>query len=123
LDFHHGSLRVLLANGKWVYPLLLGILDDHSRLLCHIQWYLGETAQELCHGLCQAFQRRQVPRSILYDNSSAMIAAETTQGLSRLSIVYENTLPFSPYYVASFVMWPKTITPCIHRVSSPFRAT
>ena len=97
LDFHHGSLRVLLANGKWVYPLLLGILDDHSRLCCHIQWYLGETAQELCHGLCQAFQRRQLPRSILYDNGSAMIAAETTQGLTRLSIVYENTLAFSPY--------------------------
>jgi len=22
LDFHHGSLRVLLDNGQWVYPLL-----------------------------------------------------------------------------------------------------
>ena len=97
LDFHHGSLRVLLPTGKWVYPLLLGILDDHSRLCCHVQWYLGETAQELCHGLGQAFQKRQLPRSIMFDNGSAMIAAETTQGLTRLSIVYENTLPYSPF--------------------------
>ena len=35
LDFHHGSLRVLLPNGQWFYPILLGTLDDHSRLCCH----------------------------------------------------------------------------------------
>jgi putative transposase len=58
LDFHHGSLRVLLDKGRWVYPLLLGIMDDHSRLCCHAQWYLAEGAEELCHGLCQALQKR-----------------------------------------------------------------
>ena len=93
LDFHHGSLRVLLADGQWVYPILLGVLDDHSRLCCHLQWYLAEGARELCHGLCQAFQKRDLPRSLLYDNGSAMIAAETEQGLSRLGVLFENTLP------------------------------
>jgi putative transposase len=97
LDFHHGSLRVLLPDGSWVYPILLGILDDRSRLCCHAQWYLSETAEDLCHGLCQAFQKRQLPRSILFDNGSAMIAKETEQGLTRLSILFENTLPYSPY--------------------------
>ena len=97
LDFHHGSLRVLGADGQWVYPLLLGILDDRSRLCCHLQWYLAEGARELCHGLSQAFQKRDLPRSILFDNGSAMIASETEQGLSRLSVLFENTLPYSPY--------------------------
>ena len=97
LDFHHGSRRVLLANGQWVYPLLLGILDDRSRLCCHLQWYLAEGAQHLCHGLSQAFEKRQLPRSILFDNGSAMIARETETGLARLSILSENTLPYSPY--------------------------
>ena len=97
LDFHHGSLRVLRSDGQWVYPILLGILDDRSRLCCHAQWYLAEGAEELCHGLCQGFQKRQLPRSILFDNGSAMIAAETQQGLTRLSILAENTLPYSPY--------------------------
>jgi len=97
LDFHHGSLRVLLPNGQWFYPILLGMLDDHSRLCCHAQWYLAEGAEELCHGLSQGFQKRQLPRCILFDNGSAMIAAETQQGLTRLSILSENTLPFSPY--------------------------
>jgi putative transposase len=97
LDFHHGSLRVLQPDGQWVYPILLGVLDDHSRLCCHLQWYLTEGARELCHGLSQAFQKRDVPRSLLFDNGSAMIAAETEQGLTRLGVLFENTLPYSPY--------------------------
>jgi putative transposase len=97
LDFHHGSRRVLLSTGQWVYPIVLGILDDRSRLCCHAQWYLAEAAEDLCHGLSQAFQKRQLPRSILFDNGSAMLATETQQGLARLSILAENTLPFSPY--------------------------
>ena len=97
LDFHHGSLRVLLPDGRWVYPILLGILDDHSRLCCHLQWYLAEGARELCHGLCQAFQKRDLARALLFDNGSAMIAAETEQGLTRLGVLFENTLPFSPF--------------------------
>lgn len=97
LDFHHGSRRVLLPSGQWAVPILLSILDDHSRLCCHAQWYLAEGAEELCHGLSQAFQKRGLPRSLLEDNGSAMIAAETEQGLVRLSIVAEHTLPYSPY--------------------------
>lgn len=97
LDFHYGSQRVLLSNGQWVYPILLGILDDRSRLCCHAQWYLSESAEDLSHGLCQGFQKRQLPRCLLFDNGSAMIASETQQGLTRLSILSENTLPYSPY--------------------------
>jgi putative transposase len=97
LDFHHGSLPVLLEDGRWVYPLLLGILDDHSRLCCHAQWYLAEGSEELCHGLSQAFQKRALPRALMSDNGAAMLAGETEQGLLRLGIVHETTLPFSPY--------------------------
>ena len=56
LDFHHGSLPVLLEDSRWVYPILLGILDDHSRLCCHAQWYLAEGSEELCHGLARLFR-------------------------------------------------------------------
>src|SRR5208282_4022384 len=75
----------------------LCILDDRSRLCCHLQWYLGETAEDLIHGLIQAFQKRRLPRSLLTDNGSAMTAGETENGLLRLGIVHERTLPYSPY--------------------------
>ena len=57
-DFHHGSLKVLTASGAWVTPVLLAFLDDRSRLCCHAQWYLAETAETFVHGLCQAIQKR-----------------------------------------------------------------
>jgi len=97
LDFHHGSVRVLLDHGQWVYPLLLGVLDDCSRLGCHAQWYLAEAAEELCHGLGQAFQKRSLPRALMTDNGSAMLAHETTEGLARLSIVQETILPYAAF--------------------------
>jgi putative transposase len=97
LDFHHSSLKVLTSDGRWVRPIALGILDDHSRLCCHVQWYLSETAEDLVHGLSQAIQKRGLPRALLTDNGSAMIAEEATEGFFHLGIVHERTLPCSPY--------------------------
>jgi transposase InsO family protein len=97
LDFHHGSRQVLTPAGEWVTPQVLGVLDDRSRLACHVQWYLSETAEDLIHALSQAFQKRALPRALLTDNGSAMIASETTQGLARLGVLHKTTLPYSPY--------------------------
>jgi len=97
LDFHHGSLKVLTRSGQWQHPIVLGILDDHSRLCCHLQWYLSETAEDLVHGLSQAIQKRGLPRALLTDNGPAMVADEVKEGLLHLGIVHEKTLPYSPY--------------------------
>ena len=88
---------MLTARGEWVTPILFGVLDDRSRLACHLQWYLAETAEIIAHGLSQAFQKRGLPRSALSDNGAAMTAAEITQGLTRLGILHQTTLPYSPY--------------------------
>ena len=88
---------MLTQSGQWQRPIVLGILDDHSRLCCHVQWYLSETAEDLVHGLSQAIQKRGLPRALLTDNGSAMVAEEVTEGLLRLGVVHERTLPYSPY--------------------------
>ena len=49
------------------------------------------------HGLCQALQKRNLPRALMTDNGSPMIAAEVQRGLHELGIVHETTLPYSPY--------------------------
>ena len=96
-DFHHGSLKVLIPNGKWSGVELLGVLDDCSRLCVHAQWYFGETARDLIHGLKQGFEKYGLPRALMSDNGSAMIAGEIVQGLTRLGIVHDRTLPYSAY--------------------------
>jgi len=97
LDFHHGSRKVLNRAGTWVKPMLLGVIDDRSRLVCHLQWYLDETAESLVHGLSQAFMKRGLPRALMTDNGAAMLADETVTGLASLGIVHQTTLPYSPY--------------------------
>jgi putative transposase len=97
LDFHHGSCKILGRDGEWQKPLLLAIMDDRSRLVCHAQWYLDETAETLVHGFMQALQKRDLPRALMSDNGSAMIAAEFKEGLERLGILHQPTLPYSPY--------------------------
>ncbi len=97
LDFHHGSRKILTPSGEWMRPILLAVLDDRSRLICHAQWFFDETTQSLVHGLIQAMMKRGLPRSLMSDNGGAMTARETTQGLERLGILHETTLPYSPH--------------------------
>jgi len=97
LDFHEGSRAVLTPRGRWLKPVLLGVLDDRSRVACHAQWYWGETTEDLVHGLSQAFCKWGLPRALMTDNGSAMKAAEFQAGLQRLSILHQPTLAYSPY--------------------------
>jgi transposase InsO family protein len=96
-DCHHGSRKVLTPRGEWRTPILFGVLDDRSRLACHLQWYLSESAEIIAHGLSQAMQKRGLPRAAMSDNGAAMTAAEITEGLTRLGILHQTTLPYSPY--------------------------
>ena len=97
LDFHTSRfIAILDPFGRWVKPSLLAILDDRSRLCCHAQFYLEEATEDLVHGFSQALLKRGLPRRLLSDNGSAMLADEFTQGLERLSILHETTLPYTP---------------------------
>jgi transposase InsO family protein len=96
-DCHIGSRKVLTQRGEWRTPILFGVLDDRSRLACHLQWYLSESAENIAHGLSQAMQKRGVPRAAMSDNGAAMTATEITEGLTRLGIIHQTTLPYSPY--------------------------
>ena len=97
LDFHQGSLRVLTPTGDYETPQLFGVLDDRSRVACHLQWYLNENSQNVTHGLSQAIQKRGLLRALMTDCGPAMTADEVTQGLARLGIAHKLTLPYSPY--------------------------
>jgi len=96
LDFHECSRSVVTPRGKLVKPECFAVLDDHSRLACHVQWYWHEDTESLCHGLMQAIMKRGLPRRQMSDNGAAMKAEETRSGLARLSILHELTLEYSP---------------------------
>ena len=97
LDFHHASRQIRTPRGEWVTPLALAVIDDHSRLCCHLQWYWQETTECLVHGFSQAILKRGLPRATQLDNGSAMTSAEFTEGCSRIGVTLEPTLAYSPY--------------------------
>jgi len=106
-DGHEGSLQILTPRGEYETPILIGVLDDRSRLACHLQWYRGEErAQIMAHALSQAFMKRGLPRSGYHDNGKAMTAAEIQQGLTRLGVVDARTLAYSAYMNGKIeVLW------------------
>ena len=95
-DFHKAKRKVLTQGGEWKQAVLFGLLDDRSRVCCHAQWYLAEDTESFVHGLCQGFQKRGLPRGLISDNGSPMLAAETREGLERLSIEHFTTLSHTP---------------------------
>jgi transposase InsO family protein len=97
LDFHHCSRQIVTSDGRWLTPSVLAIIDDYSRLILHVQWYLTETTQDLVHGFGQALMRRGLIKKLMSDNGSAMKSAEFTQGLGRLDIIHDPTQTYSPH--------------------------
>lgn len=97
LDYHKARRRVIGSTGTWHTPYALCVLDDCSRLCCHVQWFLAETTENLYHALMQAFHKRGLPRALMTDNGSAMRAHETQNGLARLAVTWEPILEYSAY--------------------------
>jgi len=72
-------------------------LDDRSRLCCHGQWYLGETAENTAHSFMQGALKRGLPRALMTDLGGAETGEEIRNGLEALSVIHDPTLPYSPY--------------------------
>ena len=99
-DFHDGRRLVLLPDGRRVLPQLFAVIDDHSRLVCHAQWYLDEDTEALVHGVSQAILKRGLPRALMTDEGGAMKAAEYVEGLAVLGVERSLTGGYSPEHNA-----------------------
>ena len=96
-DGHEAHRSIVLPDGSLHVPVLLAVLDDRSRLCCHLQWYLTESVENLFHCLKQAYHRRGLPRAEMHDNGGAMRAAEIVSAGERLGIEHRPTLSYSAY--------------------------
>jgi transposase InsO family protein len=110
LDFKDSPLPVITRTGERKHPHALGVIDNRSRLSCHLQWYLGEGAEELTHALGQALQKRGKPRGVMMDNGPAMKAGETRQGLIDLGITLVKIPDYCPEHNAIIEAFWKQIT-------------
>jgi len=79
LDYHHGSRKIMTKEGHYITPMLLAIMDDHSRVICHAQWYLDETAQSLAHGFARC---EDEPKSLAITAGTRLVVVITKAKIS-----------------------------------------
>ncbi len=85
--FHEGSLRK---------SYLFAIIDDHSRLIPHGQFYLAENLDNYLDCLWTGMRKRGLPRKIYVDNGPSFKAHQLQLGCSSLEIGLSFAKPYRP---------------------------
>jgi transposase InsO family protein len=104
-DVLHGPMVRETAEGALKKAYLLAIIDDHSRLIVHAQFYLTETFDTLKDGLRQAIMRRGLPIKFYCDNGSCYRADQLEQTLAALGIALTHSRPYTPQGRGKIERW------------------
>jgi len=93
-DCMHGP-RVI-HEGKLRKSYLFAIIDDHSRLIAHAQFYLAENLESYRDCLLQALEKRGLPRRLYVDNGSAFRSNRLKYACARLGVALLHSAPYTP---------------------------
>jgi putative transposase len=93
-DCLHGPR--ILVEGKLRKSYLFAIIDDHSRLIPHAQFYLTENLDSYRDCLLQALEKRGLPRRLYMDNGSVFRSHQLKYACARLGIALLHTVPYCP---------------------------
>jgi transposase InsO family protein len=93
-DCMHGPK--VLHEGKPRKSYLFAIIDDHSRLITHGQFYLAETLENYLDCLWTAMRKRGVPRKLYVDNGPSFKSHRLQLGCASLEIGLSYAKPYRP---------------------------
>jgi transposase InsO family protein len=93
-DCMHGPK--VTVEGVMRKTYLFAIIDDHSRLIPHAQFYLRENIDCFRDCLLQALEKRGLPRRLFVDNGSAFRTHQLRYGCARLGIALLHSQPGVP---------------------------
>lgn len=93
-DCMHGPQVVY--EGKLRKAYLFAVLDDHSRLVAHAQFYLSENLDCFRDCLVAALEKRGLPRRLYVDNGSAFRSNALAYACGRLGVALLHSRPYIP---------------------------
>lgn len=96
-------------EGRLRQSYLFAMIDDHSRLIPHAQFYLAENLESFRDCLIQALVKRGLPRRFYVDNSSVFRCHTLKYACARLGIVLLYTAPYTPEGKGKIERWFKTL--------------
>ena len=93
-DCMHGPQ--VIVQGKLHKAYLFAVLDDHSRLITHAQFYLSENLDCFRDCLVSALEKRGLPRKLYVDNGAAFKSHTLAYACGRLGIALLHSRPYIP---------------------------
>ncbi len=106
-DVMHGPK--IEINGRLRKTYLIAIIDDHSRLVPHAQFYLSEALTSYLAALEEAFLKRGLPRKLYVDNGPAFRSKHLEYITASLNISLIHARPYKPQGKGKIERWFKTV--------------
>ncbi|MCP4160817.1 MAG: transposase family protein [Deltaproteobacteria bacterium] len=102
-DIMHGPYIKVGNKKKKTY--LIAILDDHSRLITHAEFYFSEKLIDFKDALKKAIETRGLPQKLYIDNGSCYRALNVEQIAAILGIGIIHTPPYVPQGRGKIERW------------------
>lgn len=96
-DAMHGIHLRSEPGGKSRRTFLMGIIDDHSRLIVHAQYYFQEQSWCLMDTFKQAIKRRGIPEIFYTDNGKIFTSEHMKEVCAQLKIRLVHARPYAAY--------------------------
>ena len=84
------------VNGKMRKSYLIAVIDDHSRLIAHGQFYLSEALRSYLDAFENALAKRGLPRKLYVDNGAAFRSRHLEYISASLAIALIHSKPYQP---------------------------
>jgi len=84
------------VNGKMRKSYLIAVIDDHSRLIAHGQFYLSEALNSYLEAFENALAKRGLPRKLYVDNGAAFRSRHLEYISASLAIALIHSKPYQP---------------------------
>jgi transposase InsO family protein len=84
------------VNGKMRKSYLIAVIDDHSRLIAHGQFYLSEALVCYLEAFESALAKRGLPRKLYVDNGAAFRSRHLEYVCASLAIALIHSKPYTP---------------------------
>jgi putative transposase len=84
------------VNGKMRKSYLIAVIDDHSRLIAHGQFYLSEALHSYLQAFENALAKRGLPRKLYVDNGAAFRSRHLEYISASLAIALIHSKPYTP---------------------------
>jgi putative transposase len=92
-------------KGKKRKTYLIAIVDDHSRLIPHAEFYFSEMLENFKSCLKEAITKRGLPQKLYIDNGSCYRAINLEQITASLGIGIVHTPPYTPQGRGKIERW------------------